>query len=263
MYNDEPTNYIIYNDGRVYSIISKKFLKGTTKRNEYKSVQLTVKNKLKSFMVHRLVAETFLPNPYNLPIVHHKNRNKLDNRVENLQWVTYQENCEKVTSKKDNKNKVPMPELGEDWKEFPTNHNYIVGRNGQIYSKLNKIFLSPTSRNGYERVNINKKTYSVHIMVYETFKGPVHGIIDHIDGNRQNNALSNLRDTTQSENMANAQRNGHSGQKRVRQYDKSHNFIAEYASCSEAARKYNVTFAAISSAAKRGGTSCGYYWEII
>lgn len=37
--------------------------------------------------VHRIVAQAFLPNPNNFPEVDHRNRNKLDNRVENLQWV--------------------------------------------------------------------------------------------------------------------------------------------------------------------------------
>ena len=48
--------------------------------------------KRRSFRVHRLIAETFIPNPENKPHVDHINRNPADNRVENLRWVTRSEN---------------------------------------------------------------------------------------------------------------------------------------------------------------------------
>ena len=59
----------------------------------YFSIALCKNGKYKFYQVHRLVAQTFLPNPNNLPQVNHKNEDKTDNRVENLEWCTIEYNC--------------------------------------------------------------------------------------------------------------------------------------------------------------------------
>jgi hypothetical protein len=99
--NNYP-NYLIYEDGRVYSKIGKgKFLKQVIDKDGYKIATLYNKNgkKLKKF--HRLVAEHYIPNPENLPVVDHINHVRDDNRVENLRWATVSENSlntDKVSS---------------------------------------------------------------------------------------------------------------------------------------------------------------------
>lgn len=60
--------------------------------NGYLQLELYKNGKAKKIKMHRLVAETFIPNPNNYPCVNHKDENKLNNCVDNLEWCTYSYN---------------------------------------------------------------------------------------------------------------------------------------------------------------------------
>ena len=106
--------YFITEKGEVYRLPNKisdgknapsKVLCGTHLRGGgvgnkrcYESVNISLRDtdgnfiKQKRYYVHRLVAETFIDNPHRYPEVDHINQDKLDNRVENLRWVSKSEN---------------------------------------------------------------------------------------------------------------------------------------------------------------------------
>jgi len=83
--------YSVTENGRVWSHKRLKWIKGNM-RSGYLLYQLWSKNKCKYHLAHRLVAQTFIPNPDNFPQVNHLNGNKNDNSVENLEWCSAQQN---------------------------------------------------------------------------------------------------------------------------------------------------------------------------
>ena len=86
-------DYYVTVDGEVYSWYGKKpviCMKYLDNGSGYKYVRIGRKN----VYVHRLIAETFIPNPENKPQVNHKDGNRANNSVDNLEWVTAKENAE-------------------------------------------------------------------------------------------------------------------------------------------------------------------------
>ena len=86
--------YQISNKGRVKSLkFNKENILIPVKQNRgYLFVNLCKNGKVKKYLIHRLVAEAFLPNPDNSPQVNHKDENKLNNNVENLEWCSNEYN---------------------------------------------------------------------------------------------------------------------------------------------------------------------------
>lgn len=67
-------------------------MKSEVQKSGYKKIGLYKNRKQTYFSIHRLVAEAFIPNPNNYPCVNHKDENKNNNNVINLEWCTYEYN---------------------------------------------------------------------------------------------------------------------------------------------------------------------------
>lgn len=83
--------YSVTDDGRVFSYKSNKWLVPRDNGTGYLYVGLKTDKQYNCY-IHRLVAEAFIPNPDNLPCVNHKDENKHNNTVDNLEWCSYEYN---------------------------------------------------------------------------------------------------------------------------------------------------------------------------
>lgn len=84
--------YAITTCGKVWSYRSKRFLTIGKHSNDYYAITLCKNGEKKRYLIHRLVAEAYLPNPNNLPQVNHKDEDKSHNYTNNLEWCDAQYN---------------------------------------------------------------------------------------------------------------------------------------------------------------------------
>ena len=256
----EYEHYFIYDNGDVLNKITNKVLKGSIGENGYKYYRLSKDGNKKMFYAHRLVAEYFIANPNNLPVVNHKDGNKLNNEVSNLEWVTYSENISHAHQnnliKERQKSEFFQENLdNEVWKKIPKYH-YSVSSKGRIRNDETFRLLRPSLTNGYYKVRLSKngqvKDILVHRLIYCVFNDldeiPEGHIIDHKDTNKLNNRLDNLRLLTCSENVKQAYyvQKVNSSCKEVEQLTLDDKFIRSFPSCAEAARELHLDGSTIS-----------------
>lgn len=266
-------NYVIYDNGDVVNEQANRFLRGRIKLNGYKVYTLSKNNIKQDFYAHRLVAEYFIPNPDNLPVVNHKDGNKLNNDVSNLEWVSYSQNTEHAHQnnliKKERKAAYYEKDLdNEIWKgvlDFP---NYQISSLGRIRNINSNRILRPSLTCGYYKVRLSNKgiakDYLVHHLVFKHFSKEKYNadlVIDHIDGNKLNNNFNNLRLLSRKENalMAYYKTNTNPAIKTVLQFDKDMNFIQEFQSVREAARCLNLDSSTISKVCRGVNKTHGGY----
>lgn len=105
--------YKVSNLGNVFSLHRNKILRVRINRRGYGQVNLSKNGVLTTHRVHRLVANSFVPNPKNNREVNHINENKLDNRAENLEWCNraYNVNYGNRTEKQKAKLSIPVVQL--------------------------------------------------------------------------------------------------------------------------------------------------------
>lgn len=208
----EYYNYIVYSNGEIFSKYTNRFLTGKVDNVGYKVYALAIGDELRScsnkklskmIYAHRLVAQLFLDNPNNYIYVHHKDGNKLNNDVSNLEWAPSVQNAQ--YQHKPSKPKYYVKDIeGEEWAIIPDHPNYSVSSMGRVRNNRTNRLLKIDECQRYSRISFSdKKHYYLHRLVYCVFHNDydLNGfVIDHIDANPRNNKLNNLQKITSQEN---------------------------------------------------------------
>lgn len=121
--------YQASNDGEIKNVIKNKLLKFYKNPNGYLQVRLSKNGIAKTYRVNRLIALTYIDNPFNKETVNHINGIKIDNRVINLEWATRKEQI-------DHQHKI----LGVPYSDckhcHEANKRKIIRDDGKVYNSL-------------------------------------------------------------------------------------------------------------------------------
>lgn len=125
--------YEVSNIGRVKSLgngnsnNSKERILKQARVKKYWKICLSKNGRVKFILVHTLVGKAFIPNPENLPEINHINENGLDNRAENLEWISHRDNCNYGTrNKRSSENRINHPLKSKKVLQFTKEGEFII-----------------------------------------------------------------------------------------------------------------------------------------
>jgi len=162
--------------------------------------------------------------------------------------------------------KYPIQSIeGEIWKVIPDNKNYMVSNFGRVItmnSGIKKLYnLSTSKNNQYCKIS---RVGMVHRLVAKLFiENPLNKPnINHIDGKKDNNHVSNLEWCTQKENIQHALKNGLFKLKKIYQIDENSNMIIkEWESCAKINQQLNLNIKYLREACQSKKTYYGFKWQ--
>lgn len=159
------TKYYVCSDGYVYKDCGGtrglKKLKGMPNSGGYRAIVMTENGHKERYLIHRLIAKYFIPNPDSKPYVDHINTDRLDNRPENLRWVTQKENMNNPLSvgreKQTKMEKFSVPVVcKKDGIEIRFDNQYFAAN----YFKCDKSYI-------LEAAKTNKQIYGFQVFTIE------------------------------------------------------------------------------------------------
>lgn len=168
-------DYYVTKEGLVFSSKTNKFLKFSYDKKGYQRVGLYIGNcKSKTIKVHRLVAETFIPNLKNKTDVNHKDGNKSNNNISNLEWTTRSENMKHafktglkiITDKQISRFKTMVKsQIGAN---NPSARKIINNKTGEIYNTIKEVIpLVNLKRTTFQAMLNNQNPNKTNFKYYE------------------------------------------------------------------------------------------------
>ena len=252
-------NYEVSTSGQIRNSKTSRVLKPCV-RNGYWSVTLCKNNKKKTINIHVMVAEAYLEKPgtERRYVVNHINEDKQDNRLCNLEYVTYAQNTQYSATSIRTKNTKEYDLF--DFIDIPNYTMYMISHMGDIYSKNRKRLISTiTIPSGYKKIKLKSddgifKDIYVHVLIAMTYLNytPTNRyiVINHKDGIKTNNHITNLEIISQRENMVHSVKLNHNNIFRKGVYYMKEGELVEFASAKEASLATKIDHSSIIKSCK-------------